>query len=132
MTDNKSLFLKSFNKQYFDFLEDIISIVPDNIDIQTALKYFETIKRANPTILIKLWYSKVYIPYHIEIELGNIDFFLEKDYNDDLTSLPNGKEISKIIDNSIRYPIKNMNEVNKSHCVKYLQILCKLSFMYHC
>ena len=101
MTDNKSLFLKSFNKQYFDFLEDIISIVPDNIDIQTALKYFETIKRANPTILIKLWYSKVYIPYHVEIELGNIDFFIEKDYNDDLTSLPNGKEISKIIDNSI-------------------------------
>jgi hypothetical protein len=83
-------------------------------------------------IIYKIWNIYIVNKYKCEIESGNISFFLEKDYNDDLTSLPNGKEISKIIDNSIRYPIKNMNEVNKSHCVKYLQILCKLSFMYHC
>ena len=30
---NKSLILKSFHKQLFDFLDDIISIMPDNQEL---------------------------------------------------------------------------------------------------
>ena len=127
---DKTIILKSFNKQFFDFLEDINTIVENNNDIESSLIYFNSIKKANPSIVLKLWHQFIYIPYREKIEAGEISFFLEKDYSEDLSLLNNNKEILKIIDNSIRNPIRNMSEINKGHCMKYIQVLCKLSDTY--
>jgi hypothetical protein len=129
MTD-KSLLLKAFNKQLFDFLDDIIRIVIENEQIKISRLYFETLKKANPTILLKVWYNNIFLKYGDKIQAGNLDFFLEKDYSDDLAKMPNGKEIVNIINTSVREPIKQMNEINKGHCIKYIQILCQLSEAY--
>lgn len=129
MTD-KSLLLKAFNKQLFDFLDDIIRIVIENEQIKISRLYFETLKKANPTILLKVWYTNIFLEYGDKIQAGNLDFFLEKDYSDDLAKMPNGKEIVNIINNSVREPIKKMDETNKGHCIKYIQILCQLSEAY--
>ena len=127
---DKSIILKSFNKQFFDFLEDVNRIVDNNEDIETSRIYFNTIKKANPSLLLKIWHQYIFIPYKEQIHLGNLSFFLEKDYSDDLCKLKNNTEILKIIDNSLRNPIRNMSEINKTHCMKYIQILCKLSDVY--
>ena len=127
---DKSIILKSFNKQFFDFLEDVNRIVDNNADIETSHIYFNTIKKANPSLLLKIWHQYIYIPYKEQVYLGNLSFFLEKDYSNDLCNLKNNKEILKIIDNSLRNPIRNMSEINKTHCMKYIQVLCKLSDAY--
>jgi hypothetical protein len=77
---DKSMILKSFNKQFFDFLEDVNRIVENNEDIQTSRIYFDTIKKANPTLLLKIWYQYIYTPYKEQINIGDLTFFLEKDY----------------------------------------------------
>lgn len=126
---DKSTILRAFNTHFFEFLDDIIRIIPDNRDISVAKTSFETIKRANPTIILKVWYQYVYSPYKDVIEQGNISFFFEKDYGSDLANLNNAGEIMKTID-KIRQPIKEMSDENKAHSTKYIQNLSKLSMTY--
>ena len=126
---DKSTILKTFNTQFFAFLNDILSILPDNMDIKTAIKSFETIKKANPTIILKAWSSSVYVPYKTSIDNGDIDFFVNKDYKEDLNYISNSREVMKVID-TIREPIRSMNDVNRTHTIKYIQILSKLSELY--
>lgn len=127
---DKSIILKSFNKQFFDFLEDVNTIVENNTNIETSRIYFNTIKKANPTILLKIWHKYIFVPYKEQILLGNLGFFLDKDYSQDLSKLKNNAEILNIIDTSLRNPIRNMSDINKEHCMKYIQVLCKLADAY--
>jgi hypothetical protein len=126
---DKSTLLRAFNSHLFELLDDIIRIFPDNKDIQAAKLSFQTIKKANPTAIIKVWYSYIYIPYHEEIEKENVQFFLEKDYSQDVSTLANSKEIVKIID-TLRGPVSNMTDAEKQFTIKYLQNLNKVSMLY--
>jgi hypothetical protein len=126
---DKSTLLKTFNTQFFAFLDDIIGILPDNKDIAAARKSFFMIKTANASLIIKVWYQYVYSPYKDTIDSGDIAFFYNKDYSGDLVHVPNSGEVMLIID-TIRDPIRTMSDANKGHTLKYLQILCKLSNLY--
>jgi hypothetical protein len=126
---DKSTLIRAFNTYFFDFINHIIFIFPDNQDIIISKKMFETVKRANPTAIIKIWYQRIYFPYSDVIDSGNIDFICEKKYEDDLVGIANSNEIIKFI-NHIRDPIKNMSDVNKAQSMTFLQNLSKLSLYY--
>jgi len=127
---DKSTVLKTFNIQFFSFLDDIIKVFPDKDDLKIGKKSFETIKRANPTIIIKIWFSQVYSVYKESIDNGDVEYFIQKDYQADLQGLANNGEVLRII-NTLREPIGEMDDLNKQHTVKYLQILSKLSELYN-
>ena len=59
-----------------------------------------------------------------------VDFFIDKDYADDLSEVANAIEVIRII-NIIKEPIRTMDEKNKEHTSKYLQVLSKLSELYN-
>lgn len=126
---DKTTLLRAFNNTFFEFLDDIIRIFPENRDILDAKTTFELFKKANPTSLLKAWYHFVYKPYYDQIRVGNIEFFLDKDYSEDLNHMSNSGDIMKTIDR-IRGPIREMGEENKKHSVVYMQNLCKLSELY--
>ena len=128
-TLDKSTTLRAFNKHFFDFLDDIISIYPDNKELIKARTSFDVIKRANPTAIAKAWNKHVYSKYKDVIDNGDITFFFEKDYSKDLEKLSNAEKIMNTI-NNIREPISQMNDTNKGHCAKYIQNLSKLSTIY--
>lgn len=125
----KTTILRAFNTHFFEFVDDIISIFPENRDLLNSRMSFEMIKTANPTAIVKAWYKFVYLPYNIVIEKDDITFFFEKDYSDDLAHLNNSQNIMNIID-SLRNPVKQMSITNKDHSMKYIKNLSKLSFMY--
>jgi len=129
MSADKSTLLKTFNTQFFALLDDILRIFPDNLDIAAGRKSFETIKRANPTIIIKVWLTHVYTPYRQSINDGDVEYFINKDYSSDLNSVSNVQDVMKMID-TIREPIRSMDDVNKGHTIKYIQVLSKLSELY--
>jgi len=129
MNSDKSIVLKAFNKIFFEFLDDIITIYPDNVEIMTAKRSANTFKRLNPSSIIKVWYSSIYRPYKSQIDEGNIDFFTEKDYSSDMCSVTNMKDVLNMIEN-VREPIKNMGSKNKEHVNNYIQNLSKLSTAY--
>jgi hypothetical protein len=104
-------------------------IFPNNSEIKHGLSSFEMIKRLNPSIVVKVWYSKIFIPYKSVIEEGNLSFFFEKNYMEDLDNVSNAVDIMKIID-KLREPISSMDDINKQHTMKYIQNLSELSKLY--
>ena len=126
---DKSSINKAFNKLIISFLDDIISIFPEQQDIATAKTSLLSFKQMNPSILIKSWHKLVYTPYAQVIEAGDVNFFFEKDYSADLQNIPNGTEFMKMID-KVRTPIKTMDDTNRGHCADYILKLSKLSQMY--
>ncbi len=128
MADKTSL-NRAFNTHFFEFLDDIIAIYPDNEEITSAHTAFSTVRRANPTALIKAWQTFVYVPYRSQIDAGDIEFFFQKDYSSDLGNVRYGNEIIKMID-KIRGPVQAMNETNRQHCMTYIQNLSRVSEAY--
>jgi hypothetical protein len=126
---DKITITRAFNKMIFEFLDDIISIVPENIDIKNTKIYFETIKNLNPSLIIKLWYTYVYDPYKSYIDEGNVEYFINKNYISDVQKMQNVTEILNGIQ-KIRDPIRGMTETNKAISMTYIQKLSKLSEMY--
>ena len=128
MADKKTI-LRTFNTHLFEFLDDIIRIFPDNLDIQTAKTSFLAIKQANPIIIIKTWVQHIYMPYKETIDSGNIEFFFNKDYSEDLANVANSKEVLKVVD-TLRGPVSSMTAQQKQFTMEYLQNLSKLSLLY--
>jgi hypothetical protein len=126
----KSASLKAFNTHFDEFIEDIINVFPDNNDIKSAQNMVIMTRKANVTLIVKVWYSYIYGPYKDRIDSGDLDFFITKDYCEDLNGISNASDIMKSID-SLRSPINDMSLANKAHSLKYVQNLCKLSELYN-
>ena len=122
--NNKGTVSKAFNKGFFDFLEDIKEVFPENKDIDYAIRTFENIKKLNTTAIIKVWYSNVYATHKDIIDNKQIDFFIEKDYSSELDGVNKSIEILKMIDN-IRSPIRQMSEGSKGACAQHIFKLSK-------
>lgn len=127
---SKSLLLKAFNKHFFQFLDDIIGFFPENKDLVTSRQHVETIKVANPTLLLKIWHKYIYTPYNDQIEAGDLKFFFEKDYSEDLRNMQNSEKIINVINTSIREPLKIMDEVNLDKCRQHFQLVTRIAARY--
>jgi hypothetical protein len=121
--------LSAFNNQFKEFMNDILCIFPDDKDLMTTKNMMTTLQKGNPRLLIQIWKNFIADPYANEIEAGNISFFIDKDYNSDVSGLGDSEKIVKAIDR-LREPIKNMDDENQQACMKYIQNLSKLSGMY--
>jgi hypothetical protein len=130
MSLNKANILTVFNNHFIEFIEDIVSIFPSNVDLVTVKNFFLLIRKTNPRLLISVFYTHVVLKYQIYINNGSLDYFIEKDYQEDLNQNNNSDKIISAI-NRLREPIKLMDEKNKLNTIKYLQNLCKLSSSYN-
>ncbi len=120
--------LKAFNNHLLEFVEDVIRIFPTNLDIKTGKTFIEGIKRVNPKKIITYWRDNILMLYEKEILNGDISFFINKDYKNDI-----GAEVQtlKVLED-IRKLVKNTTKDNKDKAMKYIQNLtklCKLYFM---
>jgi hypothetical protein len=131
MSVPKQQVLKVFNDHFIEFIDDIIRVFPKDVDLNTVKNYFLLIRKTNPKLIITVFHEHVYLKYDEQIQNNNIQFFIDKDYKDDLSE---NKHSDKIIEsiNRLRNPIRLMNEEDKMKTVKYLQNLCKLSNSYIC
>ena len=127
---NPSILLNAFNDQLAELLTDVINVFPDNIDIKTAQNSLGLVRKANPKMIIKIWKTCIIDKYGDKFDSNDISFFIEKDYNEDLTNTDQSNKIMASIDR-LREPIKNMNLSNQAKTMKYLQNLKKLCCMYH-
>jgi hypothetical protein len=126
MTSN---LLSAFNDHFMEFVSDIQSIFPEDTDIATAKNSLLLIRKANPKMIIKIWNSYIVGKYRSEIESGNIDFFLNKDYASDVKNTDNQSKIMECIDR-LRNPIKQMGTENQAKTMKYIQNLTKIAALY--
>lgn len=128
MSNNSSI-LTAFNNHFVEFVNDIQSVFPDDQDILVAKNALLAIRKANPKMIIKIWNTFIVQPYRQYIEVGDISFFLDKDYSQDLMNADNSSKIIESIDR-LRGPVKAMSVENQQKTMKYIQNLTKLSLMY--
>jgi hypothetical protein len=118
--------LTAFNDHFIEFVNDVHCVFPDDADILATKNALTTIRKLNPKMIVKIWNSFIVSKYKSEIEAGNIEFFVNKDYSQDLSVSNNSDKIMESIDR-LREPIKNMSVENQAKVMKYIQNLTKLS-----
>ena len=120
--------LSVFNDHFSEFVGDIQSVFPNDVDILTAKNALGAVRKANPKLLVKIWIKYVVTPYKDQIAEGDINFFINKDYSTDLARNDNADKIMESIDR-LRNPIKQMTTENQAKTMKYIQNLSKLALM---
>ena len=60
-------FILIFNNQFSQFIDDILSIFPNDVDILSAKNSLNLIRKTNPKLLINIWHKYVVIPYKEQI-----------------------------------------------------------------
>jgi hypothetical protein len=121
--------LSAFNDHFVEFVTDVQSVFPEDHDILVAKNSLLAIRKANPKMIVKIWNTYIVGKYKAEIEKGDISFFINKDYSQDLVYASNPDKIIESI-NRLRMPIKLMNPVDQAKTMKYIQNLTKLAAMY--
>ena len=118
--------LTAFNDHFADFINDVQSVFPQDVDILAAKNALLAIRKANPRMIVKIWNTFIVSKYRDEITVGNLDFFMNKDYSADVSNSQNSDKIMESIDR-LREPIRNMGSENQSKVMKYIQNLTKLA-----
>jgi hypothetical protein len=120
--------LTAFNDHFIDFVTDVQNVFPDDPDILATKNALIAIRKANPKMIVKIWNKFIVGKYKPEIEAGNIDFFISKDYSHDVSAASNSDKIMETI-NRLREPIRQMTPESQAKTMKYIQNLTKLAAM---
>lgn len=121
-----SSLLKAFNNHLLEFTDDIIRIFPQNLEIKTGKTFIEGIKRVNPKKIITYWRDNILNLYEKEITEGDITFFINKDYKNDIGT---EAQTLKVLED-IRGLVKYTTIENQKKAMKYIQNLTKICKLY--
>ena len=129
----KSDILAAFNNHFNDYLDDIKRIFPEDMDIKTAINYLKSIRKMNPRLVIRIWKSYICDPYREPIINGDINFFMNKSFNEDIQYLDTQKSQKEILDKIeyIKTITMQMGEDNLKKNLEYIQNLLKICDLYH-
>ena len=131
MSSDKSLILKAFNNQLGEFCEDLVTVFPDNKDIKINKGIFDTVRKNNPRLIMQVWFSSITQPYSKEIGEGNYDFFINKDYTNDINIDKESDDKYLNLINSLRHEVNDLSVDNKEKTMKYVKNLVQLSTIYN-
>ena len=70
MISNKILYQRAFNDLFFKFMDEIIQMFSNDHDFIVAKTTFETLKRANPSSIVKAWYKFIAMPFMEENKIN--------------------------------------------------------------
>ena len=122
--------LKAFNSHLIEFIDDLIIIFPEDLDIRTSKTFIQGIVKVNPKMIIKYYYENIAKTYKKQIDNGDISFFINKDYNEDLGNEWKTNKIHLTVDRW-RNALQTTKDENKNKAMKYFQNLSKLTEIYY-
>jgi len=126
-------FLKAFNNHLKEFITDITTVLPKDSELRTTKFFLEGLIKIKPSQIIKAWKLYIIEPYKLQINKGDYNFFLNKDYTNDIDKAwddGNSNDILTAI-SRIRIKLKNLDEIDKKKTIKYVQNLSKLCELYY-
>jgi hypothetical protein len=124
---NNSLVLSTFVSQLDECLTDIASVYSTDKRFIRCKMYLDTLKQTNPRMILTTWKTMITEKYDEQIQRGDVSYFLEKDYKEELPIY--NPTIDQAIQD-LRTAIREMSESNREKAIQYIQNLCKLSKLY--
>lgn len=134
MEVNKSLLVKIFSEQVVELYRDMKMVYPNNTSIKTGLTLVEQIKTFNPKLLISKYKDGVNDEYYEQIVKGDLDFFINKNYEADCLKagfVGNEAKSQAAWLETIKELYKEQGEENKRKIKKYFQNFSKICKMYY-
>jgi hypothetical protein len=125
---DKSSLLSAFNNHFGEFAEDIANYFPENMDIKTSINACYAIRKVNPALIIKVWKGSVVNPYKKQIDDGDFEFFINKDYSEDINIDQKDRALQVI--EKLRVLIPKMAKEDQDKCMQYVKNLTTLSIHY--
>ena len=68
--------LAAFNEHFVEFVNDVQSVFPEDVDILTAKNALLAIRKVNPKMIVKIWKGFIADKYRTQILAGDIGFFV--------------------------------------------------------
>ena len=118
-----------FNKEYFEFLNFIKDYINDP-KFKTFYRKNQIIKETNPKMFIRTWYNRIGSKYHEQVMKSDISFFLNKNYEDDVSDSGESNTLLKYI-NTFKESYDTLDEIIKSKFLYYIITLTDKSFVYY-
>ena len=122
---DKKLLVKTFNNHLCEFIDDVISVFPREVDLLTSRTFIKGVIKVKPKVIIQYWYQHIYLKYKTQIDSGDFEFFLRKDYNNDVTDNDVLSSIEKM-----RVKIAGLSNESREKAVTYAKNLSKISVLY--
>jgi len=122
-------YLETFNNQLDEFIKDIKKVLPDHYDVKLGCHALTGLKILSKTLIINVWYERITLIYMDKINAKDYEFFLEKDYGQDLKDNNFAAQITSGI-NKIRNHLRELGTEDKETVLKYVENLCELSNLY--
>lgn len=118
-----------FCNQLLEFIDDILRIFPNNLDLKTGKTFIVGLTKVSKKKLIGIWKTSVVDIYEEAIMNGDKEYFINKDYTEDLGEGGTDRMMAVIED--VRALIRNTSDDNKDKAIKYLQNLTKICKLYY-
>ncbi|MDB4349429.1 hypothetical protein OAA99_00585 [Omnitrophica bacterium] len=134
MEVNKSVLVKVFSEQVVELYRDMRIVYPNDTSIKTGLTLVEQIKTFNPKLLISKYKEGVNDEYYEQIVKGDLDFFINKNYEKDVLKAGySGNEAKSRAAwlETIKDLYKQQGEENQKKIQKYFQNFSKICKMYY-
>ena len=121
--------LKAFNNHLIEFIDDLIKIYPEDLDLKTSKTFITGIIKVNPRMICVYFHQNIALKYKKQFESGDIAFFINKDYNEDLGEDWKTNKIHSTME-KWREVLKESSNENQKKSLKYFENLSKLSELY--
>ena len=122
---------KVFCEHLNDFYTELIVLYPKNNELKAGRTIVQTFKKFNPKKLLESWRILVLIPYEKQIMDGNLDFFLNHDFQNEIKNGKYTKKESEDWMEEIKNLVRNMEDENLQKSIKYFQNLTKICKLYY-
>uniref|UniRef100_A0A6C0EUU0 Uncharacterized protein n=1 Tax=viral metagenome TaxID=1070528 RepID=A0A6C0EUU0_9ZZZZ len=119
-----------FNRLYFDFIQFIKLHLEDDPNFKTFYRKNILMKEVNPKYFIHTWNERITKLYYEQISKFNIDFFLNKDYTNDVKG---NSESNMLMVYIIKFKkaYDTLEDTIKKTFVNFIVNLTHLSFLYY-
>ena len=119
-----------FNKEYFEFLNFIKEHIEDS-SFKTFYRKNQIMKETNPKMFIRIWYNRIGSKYHEQVMQRDVSFFLNKDYDNDVTYAGSDSNILLKYINKFKESYDTLDEKVKEIFLNFIIGLTDKSFVYY-
>ena len=121
--------ISEFNEVYFQFLK-FIKINMEDSNFKTFYRKNKFMRGTNPKFFIRTWYNRIGSKYHAQVMMRDISFFLNKNYEDDVSDSGESTMLLKYI-NKFKESYEILDETIKETFLNYIISLTDKSFVYY-
>ena len=118
-------FLTAFNNQIDNFLDDLITVCPEEKEFKMLKNGISLVRKSNPRIILAQFVEMIF-PYKEQILLRNEEFFIVKDFHEDFTNV-SSDYISMITNKLKKIWESGITNSDKEKIWEYFQSLITLA-----